>query len=327
MKTIGLIQIGERHTEIIGGVATALLRPNTRLIVYTTRHVSSFVPYYKAILSSRVQWVYVNSYYDAGEEDELSARIQQDCDVYVFLTGYEFDEEDLHLPPENSLLITHHMDNLEESDDFETCGQVALSPVFSKTHITHFLNVFRANVYAPPEKLDIVIAGLTNPDNKDLDRLYDAMREIEDNGNWIGDKKVQFHIINYYPLEDRFARFKKSRLLKDYIDVSGKKTIRILGKAAFVMVIAMENSSYHTSQLSGIIPLAVSCGVPLIMDQALARMYGMSKIAVSYTFRGDYLLRAIANASKKDVSSMKKRVVLFRDKTITKNKKKRLPCI
>jgi hypothetical protein len=327
MKTIGLIQIGERHTEIIGGVATALLRKDTRLIVYTTRHVSSFVPYYKTVLPSTVKWVYVNSYYDKGDEDKLSERIQRDCDVYVFLTGYEFDEEDLYLPPENSLLITHHMDNLEESDEFETCGQVALSPVFNKTHITHFLNVFKAHVFSPPKKLDIVIAGLTNPDNKDLDHLYDAMSVIEENGNWVGDEKVQFHIINYYPLEDRFARFKKSKLLKDYIDVSGKKTIHILEKAAFVMVIAREDSSYHTSQLSGIIPLAVSCGVPLIMDQKLARMYGMSRIAVSYTFRGDYLLRAIVSASKKDISSMKKRVVIFRDKTINKNKKKRLPCI
>jgi len=32
---------------------------------------------------------------------------------------------------------------------------------------------------------------------------------------------------------------------------------------------------YHTDRLTGCIPLAISCGIPLIMDSTVAKVYGL----------------------------------------------------
>ena len=90
------------------------------------------------------------------------------------------------------------------------------------------------------------------------------------------------------------------------------------------MTLAKKNSSYHKKQLSGIIPLAVSTGTPLIIDKDLATIYGFSKKnSVIYPFTGmntiqDVVL-SLQEISQKRYSSLRKNLIEMRKKVINKD--------
>jgi len=204
-----------------------------------------------------------------------------------------------------------------------------LSPVFDKENVKNYLNVFEERlVKKSSKKLEILIAGLTNPDNKDLKRLRQLMHILMNNHNKLPNgQTVLFHIINYYEIDDKFKPFEKAGLLKIYVKTPAPNMMRILQHSSYTMVIAKQNSSYHTKQLSGIIPLSISCGIPLICDKKLAKIYGMSRICVTYTFTKDYLYRALKNAANKNLSLMQQRVIAFRDRKIIANRRAKVPCL
>lgn len=315
---IGLIQFGEFHTEIIGGILTTLLRNGNSARVYTFPYRSSFVPYYKKLFRGQpIKWINNKLY----TQKQLLNKIAKECDVYIFLTGYEYTME---LDPARTLLITHTSDDIREYKSWNSCGLVALSPVLKGIKTT-FLPVFKGPVHGSNTVLNLCISGLTNPLNKDLRKLAQTMLKIHAQGNKIGRNKVVFHIINYYDLPPEFDQFVRSGLIKKYIDVRASRMMKVVGQSDYVMVIARKNSSYHRKQLSGIIPIAISLGVPLICDKELAKLYGATHIAITYSFSGDYLYQALVKATKPN--NKRQAVLLYRNKKIIKNKKKRIPCI
>ena len=327
MTSVALIQLGERHTEIIGGVVSMFLRKGVnRIVVYTTKYESSFVPYYRKLFkrTKRIKWSYIPP---GRRKSQLRKKIEKECELYVFLTGAEYEE--LRLSPQETLLIAHYADDVREHNKWNVCAQIALSPVFHRENIKSFLNVFvERPIRRVLKRLEILIAGLTNPENKDLEPLRALMNRLAENGNRLpSGRTVLFHVINYYPIGKEFGPFEAADLLKVYVDIPAEEMMKILRKSAYTMVLASKNSSYHTHQLSGIIPLSISCGVPLICDRELAKIYHMSRICTTYSFTKDYLYRALKSAGKKDLRLMKERTIAFRDKKVVANRKARIPCL
>jgi hypothetical protein len=333
MITVGLIQLTDKHTEIIGGVVTMLLRPGVETIrIYTPKYKSSFIPYYKHLFryQKRVKWTYIDSLITGRSKHpygKLEDRIVKQCDKYIFLTGVEY--EDMELPPDDTLVLFHHVDEVRESDWFDVCGEISISPVFKKEKVPYYLNVFKERKLKPSgKKLDLLVAGLTNPDNKDLKTLLGVLKQIDKNGNKLGGRGVCFHVINYWDISDDFKPYEDSGLIKVYIDTPADKMMSLLRKISYTLVIAKKRSSYHTKQLSGIIPLSLSCGVPLVCDSDIAGIYKISKACVTYRFdTRDYLYKALKRAERKDITEMKEKVILVRDKIIHHNKKAHIPCI
>ena len=323
MISIALIQLSTKHTEIIGGIVSMLLRKNiNQIIIYTIKYQSSFVPYYQRLFKQikKIKWVSTNKY----THEQLEKKIKKECNFYIYLTGPEY--EDFKLNSNKTLLLYHHTDEIEENAIWNTCAQIALTPIFDQYNIKNFLNVFKGNcIKASSNKLEILIVGLTNPENKDLARLRRLMIILSKNNNKLqSGQTVLFHIINYYKIDKKFKPFEKNGLLKVYTNIPAIKMMKILRKSSYTMVLARKNSSYHTNQLSGIIPLSISCGVPLICDKRLAKIYGISRICITYTFTNNYLYRALKNAEGKN---LKARVITFRNKKICENKKASIPCI
>ena len=61
MLSIALIQLGPRHTEIIGGIISMLLRKNVNQInLYTVNYRASFVPYYRKLFKKvkKLKWIF-----------------------------------------------------------------------------------------------------------------------------------------------------------------------------------------------------------------------------------------------------------------------------
>ncbi len=136
---------------------------------------------------------------------------------------------------------------------------------------------------------------------------------------------IKVNVVNYYPIKelDEYAP-----ICKLYIDISSRKMMKLISKADYVLTLAKKNSSYHRNQLSGIIPLAVSIGTPLMIDKDLADIYGLSESnSLIYNFSGpntikNTVLNVIENNTKSKYQNIKKSLLRYRDKMIKVYQKK-----
>ena len=89
------------------------------------------------------------------------------------------------------------------------------------------------------------------------------------------DDLLKVNIVNYYPIKE-LEEYQKESICKVHVDLPAKKMMKLVHDAHYVLTLAKKNSSYHKYQLTGVIPLAVSLGTPLIIDKDLADIYGFS---------------------------------------------------
>ena len=169
-------------------------------------------------------------------------------------------------------------------------------------------------------KINILLSGFTNPDNKDLDGLIKLLDYLYDNSIDL----FKFHVVNYYPLEELDVY---GDLCKVYVDLKAKEMMKLLAEVDYVMTLTRKNSSYHRKQLTGIIPLAISMGVPLIIDKDLAHIYEVSpKNSVVYPFTGVNTIKktvlSLISISPSKYNSLKKGVLSYRKKMVSHYQKK-----
>ena len=125
-----------------------------------------------------------------------------------------------------------------------------------------------------------------------------------------------------YPIEE-LDNYK--RICKVYVDMSARKVMKLISEADYVLTLVKKNSSYHRNQLSGIIPLAVSIGTPLIIDRDLAEIYGLSESnSLIYDFSGPNTIKnTVLNTRKSQSKDQRsKSLIRYRDKMINVYQKK-----
>lgn len=308
--SIALIQLTDKHTEVMGGLISLFQKSFRNFYIYYERYPSHFCNYYKSELETKTLSIHLRS---IKGKPKIGKH-----DLYVFATALEyieFNPQKWGIPPCRTLLLSHHSGQYSELKG-KGAGTFAISPVYKK--VPHFLTYFNLSSNKVKEKkINIFLSGFTNPNNKDLTGLRRLFLFLQKNE--ITD--FRFHITNYYPIEelDEF-----SSICKIYVDVKANKMMKLLSNANYVMTLAKKNSSYHTKQLSGIIPLAVSTGTPLIIDQELANIYGFSKKdSIIYPFTGMNTIRdvvlSLQEISQKKYSSLRKNLISMRKKVIKKD--------
>ena len=107
--------------------------------------------------------------------------------------------------------------------------------------------------------------------------------------------------------------------------MSARKMMKLISEADYVLTLVKKNSSYHRNQLSGIIPLAVSIGTPLIIDRDLAEIYGLSESnSLIYDFSGPNTIKnTVLNTRKSQSKDQRsKSLIRYRDKMINVYQKK-----
>ena len=198
---------------------------------------------------------------------------------------------------------------------------IAITPVYKK--LSHFLTYCKLplkNLHTnSSSKIKIFLSGFTNPQNKDLKVLKRLFRYLIKKSIDV----FEFNITNYYSI-DELDEF--SDICKVHVDANAQKMMKILSESDYVMTLTKENSSYHTRQLTGIIPLAVSLGIPIIMDKDLAKIYGFSsKNSIIYSFNGINTVKDIVLSLiyiYENYNNIRKELIKLRNSTILKERNK-----
>lgn len=321
MSSVAIIQLTDRHTEVVGGMITLFGKLFKYIDIYYKSYDSNFCNYYKDVLKSPNYTIRLHK-----NPKKIGKH-----DLYVFMTGLEYVdfEEDilnLNIPPERTLLLSHHLDEYKEDLKYlkDIAGVFAISPVYKKykkvPYFFTYSNIVNKVEKKSGEKINLFLSGFTNPDNKDLDGLMRLMDYLYEEGI----DTFKFHVVNYYPIEE-LEKYRK--ICKVYVDMKARPMMKLLEKSDYVMTLTRKNSSYHNKQLTGIIPLAISMGVPLIIDKDLSKIYGMtSRNAIVYPFKGVNTIKktvlSLVNVSPAKYHSIQRGVLSYRKKMITQSQKK-----
>jgi hypothetical protein len=262
--SIALIQCSEMHTEVFGGLINLFGKNCKNLYIYYVPYKSDFVKYYT---DQSITCTPIHLYKIKDGKDKLLRTI--DHDLFVFVTGREYDEQ---TDPTKTLLLMHHTDERVGLTQMGTLGVFSISPLCKK--LPHFLTVYKpcdSSRYIPNKFFTLLFCGYTNPDNKDLKSLVKLLEHIKQN-----DLPIKVNIVNYYPIKE-LEEYQKESICKVHVDLPAKKMMKLVHDADYVLTLVKKNSSYHKYQLTGVIPLAVSLGTPLIIDKDLADIYGFSQ--------------------------------------------------
>jgi hypothetical protein len=199
-------------------------------------------------------------------------------DKYIFLTAAEYNGQ---TDPRKTIGIVHYIDQVAELAVWHLHEIWSLTPIIKCDRIISGIFKPPKFVIQPSNRIKLLVAGLTNSENKDIKGLHRLLENIL-NKKYKWDVCVQ--IINYYPFDSRFNKFIKAGILQVYIDVKADKFMSLIANANFVLTIAAKNSTYHSGQLTGIIPLASSFNKTLIMDQSLSLIYKLKTPVITYNF-------------------------------------------
>jgi len=311
---IALIQETDRHTEIFGGLFQLLGSPKNKIDVYYKDYKSSFVQIYKKIILQQNPSWKIKLYPD-------SVPINNNYDLFIYTTGEEYTE---NTPNNKTSLIIHLASQYKQVKQMLPRNIIALTPLIKK--VPFFLNIFKGPIVHKKDKctLHLFASGLTNENNKDMKGFYNLLENISKHKY---KNKIIVHLVNYYALGKKYDKFIKNNILTVYIDITADKMLQLLSQSHFVLTMARKNSSYHKEQLTGIIPLSISCGVPFITDKKLSKIYNVMDKSVLYTFydeansisRGVH--KAIKIFNKNEYKILQKKLIYFRNQTITEQRK------
>lgn len=312
---IALIQETDKHTEIFGGLFQLLGSPKNKIDVYYKDYKSSFIKVYKKIILNQNPTWKITLHPDSFPEEN------NNYDLFIYTTGYEYEG---NTPNTMTSLIIHIASDYKEMKQMIPRHIIALTPLIKQ--VPYFLNIFKAPIVRKKDKctLHLFVSGLTNPVNKDLKGLYNLLENIyKHNYN----NKIIVHLVNYYTLEKKYDKFIASGILDVHIDMMADKMLKLLSQSHFVLTMAQKNSSYHTRQLTGIIPLAISYGVPFITDKKLAKIYNVVDKSVVYTFhdKANSISRGVDKAiqifNTDEYKTLQNKLIYFRDQTIIEQRK------
>lgn len=308
MRKIAIIQEDEKHTEVFGGLIE--MCGFNQIDIYFNKYPADFVNYYKKIFKSIMPTLNLNFYNLERHNIPLI------YDLYIYNTGVEYEGE---TPKDKTLLLSHHVDEIRELRRLKPLDIIAITPIYEKYNIHSFLNVFHGTVSDTKfrSKINLLIVGLTNPENKDIAGVKKLLHTIQKNNL---QDHFMVNIINYWEIKS-FDKYVSENFCKLHININANKTMSLLSKSDFVLTIIKKNSDYHKKQLTGILPLSMSLGVPLVVDDKLADIYGLTKKeAVIYKNTGvESLSKVVLELTKEESSKRKQPIIELRNKIIYNN--------
>ena len=110
--SIALIQLTDKHTEVLGGLITLFKEFYNNIYIYYYPYTSDFIKYYRNIFKNKVNIILC----DISKDIKI-----HEHDMYIFTTALEYLDfnNELHKIPKNKLLLLSH--NSDEYKEIKTC--------------------------------------------------------------------------------------------------------------------------------------------------------------------------------------------------------------
>lgn len=283
MVHFALIQLTKKHTEIFGTFLEIILNNNWDLTIYYNLQADeySFLPYYMNLFDKKFDIKSPN--YLKEDKDKF--------DYFIFTSS----SDENYIPDifksieyaEKCIFIQHQAAHMKEYMH----KNIVVSPVIKLTNIqTYILPIYKNYKqmhYMETENQPIVfgiIGGIrTLKNGKTLDRNLDLVKNIIEkfpNENY----EIQFLMRkwDWMWISKKYPFLVKSKKIKAFFGLKTNDLVEKLRSVKFILPIGKRLGWFYWQRLTGAIPLAINLNIPLIIDEKLAKIYGLEECSILY---------------------------------------------
>lgn len=283
MVHFALIQLTKKHTEIFGTFLEIILNNNWDLTIYYNLQADeySFLPYYMDFFKKN---------FDLRSPHHLI----EDKDKFDYFIWTSSSDEN-HIPEcfkskeyaDRSIFVQHQAAHIKDY----MYKNIVVSPVIKlgnmQTYIFPIYKNYKQIHYKAAKNQPIVfgiIGGIrTLKNGKTLDRNLDLVKATIDK---FPNENYEFHFFmrkwDWMWISKKYPFLVKSKKIKAFFGLKTNNLIEKLRSVKFILPIGKKGGWFYWQRLTGAIPLAINLNIPLIIDEKLAKIYGLEECSVLY---------------------------------------------
>jgi hypothetical protein len=283
MVHFALIQLTKKHTEIFGTFLEIILNNNWDLTIYYNIHADeySFLQYYMNLFQTKF-------------EIKSPHQISEDKDQFDYFIWMSSSDEN-YIPDffktleyaDKSIYVQHQAAHMKEY----MYKNIVVSPVIKldnmQTYILPIYKNYKEMHYIVSENQPIIfgiIGGIrTLKNGKTLDRNLDLVKStIEKFPN----ENYEFHFYmrkwDWMWITKKYPFLVKNSKIKGFFGLKTNDMIDKLRSVKYILPIGKQKGWFYWQRLTGAIPLALNLNIPLIIDEKLAKIYGLEDFSILY---------------------------------------------
>jgi len=301
MVHFALIQLTKKHTEIFGTFLEIILHNNWDITIYYNLNADeySFLPYYMNLFQKKF-------------EIKMPKQLIEDKDQFDYFIWMSSSDEN-YIPEcfklkeyaDKSIYVQHQSAHMKEY----MYKNIVVSPVIKlanlQTYILPIYKNYKQMHYLPQQNQPIIfgiIGGIrTLKNGKLLDRDLEMIKKTIEK---FPDENYEFHFFmrkfDWLWISKKYPFLVKNKKIKGFFGLKTDDLIDKLRSVKFLLPISKKNGWFHWQRLTGVLPLAINLNIPLIIDEKLAKIYGLEEYSILYK---DNLSEIFSNVVKMDDST------------------------
>lgn len=297
-KKLAIFQGKWWHTEVFGFIIEFSRRCGHELVIYhSANHATSALPLYQKLYAPL-----------AVRPSEKFREEHQQYDA-IFLSTPD-DDLDEYFRKDNAhrMIYCAHMTHPKFLHRWHVL-RLHMTPLAGWPYV---IQAYAAQEPIPAEKRtkEIIMVGTVfDGENYKVEDIYQYARLVGEKGwkfvaftrHWKSDvdKPENLELVEGSSTEDMYNRIRQ---------------------ASYVLIFPSERSWYHTDRITGALPLAISCGTPIVTTQHLGQIYGLGLPSGVIAAAGAEALATSTTAvSASQYSTLVAAITQFRSRLIANN--------
>jgi len=283
MVHFALIQLTKKHTEIFGTFLEIILKNNWDITIYYNLNADeySFLPYYMNLFQKKF-------------EIKATHHLVEDKDQFDYFIWMSSSDEN-YIPEcfkskeyaDRSIFVQHQAAHMKEY----MYKNIIVSPVIKldniQTYILPIYKNYKQIHYASHTNQPIIfgiVGGIrTLKNGKILDRDLEMIKKTIEK---FPDENYEFHFFmrkwDWMWISKKYQFLLKNAKIKSFSGLKTPDLIEKLRSVKYILPIAKKGGWFYWQRLTGSIPLAINLNIPMIIDEKLAKIYGMEECSILY---------------------------------------------
>jgi len=296
MVHFALIQLTKKHTEIFGTFLEIILNNNWDLTIYYNINSDeySFLPYYMNLFEKNFEIKGTNELCDDKDNYDYFIWTSSSDENYIpeCFKSIEYSERSIYIQHQSA----HKKDYMYKS--------ICVSPVINLESLqTYILPIYKNykkvhySFFQDKKVIFGIVGGIrTLKNGKLLDRDLEMIKKtIEKYPN----ENYEFYFFmrkfDWMWITKKYPFLVKNPKIRGFFGLKTKDLVEKLRVVKYVLPIAKKGGWFYWQRLTGSIPLAINLNIPLIIDENLAKIYGLDNYSILYKDNLEEIFDSVLN--------------------------------
>lgn len=310
---IALIQIGKKHTEIMGTFVEYFVMKNFSFdIFYDLENDNySFINYYKTFFNANC-----NIY----SPDNL-IEYMKNYDYFIFTTSADKIKHEFAKFPSRCIYVSHQPTHPRSF----MIKNIIVSPNIRGSHFNANITEYVLPIYKSYNEscgnynsniLGIIGAIRFHEKDKDVNLLLEILNNYNEKSNF------SFHIFmrrkDWNVISKKYKILKNNKLIQFFPGLKTEDLIKRLKQCKYILPLAKIGGWFHWQRLTGALPLGINMNIPLIVDEKLKNIYNLKGV-ITYKNSINTVIDYAIKINKNEYNKLITELIDYKNRIVAEN--------